>query len=343
MPALSFRCAALITCFALTGAMVPFSEAAAADIALNLKTANSLTPDQIEEINTWVAHTINQLKSGLPEDVSIARERLIKELHAPGTSSAYQSALAKAVLPGAEPLLKSPNLLVRLNTTMVMAQVNSVDAAVLLTPSITDKAEGVRFWACRAISTVVEPSAGEHRNLGDVREKDLLKSLSAQANAETSDAVFGEMVDLMATLNTPASQDALLTTLNGHLKALAADPERSCAVAGNGINALYRRFLQSGEKGLLMTRLMACAAHYQQLACRQLVKDPRNSRMIADRYDLLVTCDKLLRAQYPLMGGTKTPPPSATSHLSLKHWKEVLGLADQWEALLKEPPFSVKD
>lgn len=333
---------ALAACCLIVGSLAPFSGRAAADVAPSLKSSENLTPDNVTAINAQVMRAVNQLKSGLPDDISFGREWLIKELRTPGASVAYKNVLARILLPAAEDLLKSPNIQVRVNAVMVVAWVPSVDAAATLAPGVGDKSEGVRFAACRAMRKIIEPAGGEHRNLGAEQENALLVILHNAATKESNDLVFGEMVDLLSVIGTPASQNALLSVLDDRLPGYADPSEKSFKIPAGGISTLYRKLLQSGEKGAVMMHVMATAFRYERLAAQQLAVLPKDAfkKASGDRRDMVIAGDKLLRAQYKAMGGTGTLPPDIQGQASLDHWKDVQGMVNQWGDLLKVAPFA---
>ncbi len=316
---------------------------AQADATTSIKTTDTISAEQYAQIDAWVTRQMNQIRSGLPEDVSAARETLIKELRTPGASAAYKTALSKSVLASGAKLLDSQKLLVQVNMVTILAQVNTLDAVQALAPMVNSPAAGLRYKACQSIRLLIEPTPAERRSIGADREQILTKALAAQIAKETDRNAYREMVELLGTVATPAAQDALIRTLDARLSEHVSDAALTYETELLGINILYRKFIQSEEKGALMNNLLALAYRHEKLATAQIAGNLNTKDLqTKDRKDLIQACDKMIRAQYVRLGpGTGQLPPDLAPLTTFNKWKETLDALLKWEPLLKAAPFAL--
>ncbi len=338
---MSFHRPLLLTAALLAFGTLAMPAMAQADTA-SIKTTNTISAEQNAQIEAWVTRQMNQIRSGLPEDVSAARETLIKELRTPGASNAYKTAISNAVLAMGAKLLDSQKLLVQVNVITILAQVNTLDAVQVLAPMVSSPSAGLRYKACQSIHLLIEPTPAERRDIGDAREQLLTKALAAQIAKETDRNTYQEMVGLLGTIATPAAQGALIDTLNNRLDEHVADATLSYDIELLGINTLYRKFIQSEEKGALLNHLLAVAYRHEKLAIAQIAGNPNNKALQSKgRKDLVQACDKMIRAQYVRLGPGGALPPDLAPLSTFNKWKEAFDALVKWEPLLKAQPFSI--
>lgn len=319
--------------------------ARAQDAGGNLKTSENLSVEDVAKLEAWTTRQMNQLRSGLPEDVATARDLLIKELRTPGASNAYKSALSRVVLSMGADMIRSDKLLVRTNTAIVLAYINSLDGVAVLAQGVGDGAAGMRYKCCQSIRLLIEPTPAERRNIGSEREGVLIKALAARIIKEPDANVYREMVNVLAMVGSPATQEALLNALDARLANHVANTEESFETEVIAINALYQKFIQTDEKGPLLIRLLATAYLHEKLAAAQMTGDGALAKRIgADRKALVQACDKLIRAQYIRLNPGVQMPPDTTPLLTLgNRWKEVKQVVEQWKDLLKAAPVSIPE
>ncbi len=151
------HCFAFTLILALGIASAAFGQARTTALPSAIKTSESLSDEQRNRVEKWIAGQLDDLQGNDPDAVKAAREALSTEVQAPPANNAtvgYMDVYAELLNKHIAALAKHPSMLVRLNAAIVTARVAKQaqnwrlgDAALAF---MNDDTEPVAIWGLRA-------------------------------------------------------------------------------------------------------------------------------------------------------------------------------------------------
>lgn len=300
-----------------------------------------LAPAQQAAVESYVRERAGSLVSGPQERVVTARQDLLKPLLQPGASRFFLRAYGSALAQQLSPALTSPDLLVRLNTMIVVASAKDPSVLDLIVTGLADPSPSVRYWAAR--------SAGQLAAAVKLVQQDqdtLLATLLQAFEKENSDQVKQKLRAALIDLNIPEGIFRLLDSLSQEVDLYAADPTSNLDNTLESLRLLFVKTVEASSTGQPLpekiSRQMALVA-YRYLVLSVSVADASavDPNALTDYQEMIRLADAIL-GWVARRRPSQTPPapPSIQAEIEKQDWPMIRLRTEEWKQLLQVAPFS---
>lgn len=303
--------------------------------------ATALSVDQQETINRYINHRTELLLQGTKEQIIKARQELTEPLTWAGGTKIFHLAYSSAANHHLSLGLDSNQLLVRLNTMIVVHDLKAPDIVdLIIKKGLTDSSPSVRYWAGKAIA-----QAGVHGRLSIQDQTTILNALGPAIQKETSEHVLQRLLVGLVGLSIPEAASKLLDELNKRVILHTANPNLPLAAAIEGLRTLFVKTVEAKSNGQNVPndaiRQMALVAYrYLALSATLLDTDQLDEEHRTQYLDMIELADAALGWTARQMSQNLSAPPSIKNDLERQNWPLIRLRADEWNQLLKKPPFN---
>lgn len=287
--------------------------------------------------------------------VAEAREQLLSPLRTPGATDFFKRRYSTAVTELISPLMDGDRLIVRLNAMIVATRLTDHSAGPLAEKGIADPSPSVRYWAAKAIASLVEAEDSAGEPILDVADRlALLRTLEEVGVTEDSAEVLQQVMLAMAATGVPSAKERLLDLLGARLAWHVDRPYEPYLAESSGLRAVYQSLLRTRASDTAHIRQLAAIAHrYMNLISRSLaeaddrardadVDNPVNRELRADHAAMLELCEYALQYCHDELESTEQRPASIIQKIPLESWNQInLIVVNGWGDVLKAPPFNL--
>lgn len=344
---LGLNVAAAVLAWAATTVAV-WAQPATSQITGLLNTTTSLNAQQQQLVTGFVDSQAEQFQSAQIVDLVKARDNLLDiwaRQPSPQFLAFYEPLLAGRLTP----LLKSSNLLLRLNVMIAASHMTQAGTLPLALQGLNDDNSAVRYWAGKMAN-----SLGMAKKMTPAEEEQLLGVLTAQVVKEDNRFVVQQLLSGMGSLNVPQAGVALLQALDHRLagyvkdRSVAPVPEAMAldvlfAHVAMSLGAVNTARLSDENRQTLQTAL-SLQYRYTLLAARAMTANPAPADTLAQDYiNILNLGDKWMNwAAGKLAGKSGDVVHSFSAALKGNQWANVLLiLQDDVAKDLTSPPVNL--
>ncbi|MFW6059624.1 MAG: HEAT repeat domain-containing protein [Phycisphaeraceae bacterium] len=305
------------------------------NISTDLLTADDLSNEQQQRIDSYVASWCQQLHDGDDADVTRSRQRLAEPLNNPTEPSTtftgyYSPKLAECLLRG----LETDRLIVRLNAMIVVTYMVTEDALPLIEQGLGDENPGVRYWAAKAVQRLASREVWTR-----AQQVQLLQQLTDRLGQEQTGWVVQQLMLAIVGLELPEAAERMLTALNERVEGHAENPGRAIQAEQTGLERLYRELLGEGDRAALR-QLARTGYRYMRLAGTHLERGHVPEGYRPGYAEVIDVADTIMRTVNEELNGSQELPEATGEAVRQQDWDRVLVIADRWEQVLQEPPFN---
>ncbi|MCC5831060.1 MAG: hypothetical protein JJU36_16580 [Phycisphaeraceae bacterium] len=212
----------------------------ASSIAANSPEANA--------INAYVRFWADRMGTDDDQVVAARVAESRRELTAPfgrGPSSAFRTTYEAALSERLLPLAQSPQMLVRLNTMVITAQMRSQAIFPLIEAGMSDELPAVRYWAARAGNLLVQSGKASESDLRTRLDPEMqqrvLGIFGPKIATEVVGPVFQQMALAVGSLDSNEADNRMLDALNARIGLYATNPRIGPAGVRDAINQLSNK------------------------------------------------------------------------------------------------------
>ncbi|MEM9881680.1 MAG: hypothetical protein AAF800_02035 [Planctomycetota bacterium] len=297
---------------------------------------NFWSPEQRAAATGFVEEQIAALGSDDEARISTGRENLIAQLGG-GATERFVNQYAELVATQTAPLVGAEKLKTRVNAMLVLANMPHLDALPPALRGLDDPSAGVRYPAVLAV--------GEHLRSGrlvGLQRDEALTELARRVVDEDEVYIVKPMFDAMLGVEgaIPAVLDALNARLAWHVDRPTAPyfPERDT------IQDVTSRLLVSSQRRNDDVRQLARVGYrYLRLAAAQLAEGRVPEGRAKEHVDLVRVAASSLAFTHGDLDANRVAPGAPIEALERGNWDAVIGVADDWLDILKQPPFDFTD
>lgn len=300
-----------------------------------------LAPTQQAAVESYIRERADSLINGPQERIVTVRQDLLKPLLQPGASRFFLRAYGSALAQQLSPALTSPNLLVRLNTMIVVASVKDPSVLDLIVTGLADPSPSVRYWAARAAGQLAAAV-----KLVQQDQDTLLATLLQAFEKENSDQVKQKLRAALIDLNIPEGIFRLLDSLSKEVDLYAANPTSNLDSTLESLRLLFVKTVEASSTGQPLpekiSRQMALVA-YRYLVLSVSVADASavDPNALTDYQEMIRLADAIL-GWVARRRPSQTPPapPSIQAEVEKQDWPMIRLRTEEWKQLLQGAPFS---
>ena len=311
-------------------------------LAMEIITAESLTGQQRNMIDTYVARHAGQILEGQPAQLASARQMLLAPWDVEAATSTFRQHYRQSLAEHVDAALASDSLLVRLNGAILAARIRVDLAEPRLDAILADDSAAVRYWAARALRE--QAASGQ---LGAARQQSLAQRLRERIDAESAPAVLEQLLVAMATLPLQHAGEPLLQALNARAARHAEQPGQSVQPEHAAMQQLYRRLIEADNSpAAVRVQLSRAALRYMDLLAATLADadEEEFDEPVRQQYARCIElADHILRTLHRELGGAGGAPGAVTSAVEAGDWDAVRTAAQRWRDLLQQPPYNLDE
>ncbi len=310
-------------------------------LAMEIITAESLTGQQRNMIDTYVARHAGQILEGQPAQLATARQMLVAPWDVEAATSTFRQHYRQSLAEHVDAALASDSFLVRLNGAILAARIRVDLAEPRLDAILADESAAVRYWAARALRE--QAASGQ---LGAARQEALAERLRERIDAEGAPAVLEQLLVAMATLPLQHAGEPLLEALNARAARHAEQPGQSVQPEHAAMQQLYRRLIEADDApAAASVQLSRAAVRYMDLLAATLADaDEEFDEPVQQQYaQCIELADHILRTLHRELGGAGGAPGAVTSAVEAGDWDAVRTAAQRWRNLLQQPPYNLDE
>ncbi len=262
-----------------------------------------LTASQSQSISRYLEYYGDRLVLvDEPATVSLARKKLIEPLQQARATPAFRdgySALLVGVLERGSDALKHSESLVRQNAMVVVGYTAGgygVDAAI---DGLDDASWPVRYWAAKSL-VALSGSSGADAGLDEVRQREVLRSVTAALIEEQMTDVRGQLYTVLNVLSVSEARDVLIEALDRrtayyHQSGIGSGA-RAEFVAFRGLHSqMIQAQVASPQANLpRVKRYVTVAGKYVSLIRSEVAGGIDDEASTASVYDLLERCERAM-------------------------------------------------
>lgn len=301
-----------------------------------------LSSSQLARIDEYVSLYVNQISQGQPALIRTARQSLVEPFSWVGATGVFTQAYSASAGERLLRLIRSDNVMVRLNAMIITATLRDTSAVRLIELGLTDTSPAVRYWAGKAIKRM-----GDHPATTKEDQQALLTALMTvvQQEAPVSDPVFHQLFLGAVSLDLPEASDFLLGELNGRVQTYVQNPNRSLETVPLALRNLLVRWVKRVPTGQrvppkLLKQMVLVAYRYMILAALHLDSDRLDLHARNDYIEMLRLSDTILNWAAGLMlPKNQARPESIKQDVEIQNWPGILIISQGWEQLLTTEPF----
>lgn len=303
-------------------------------------TAQELSSEQRDRVVQYASHWCERMLAQRDADVSEAQRRLTEPLRSPaGPSPRFLEAYSEPLVDGlARCLAADERTHVRLNAMIVVAYMPPAPAIELIGQGVEDENPAVRYWALKSVQQI----ANRH-GWSNGQQLELLEMLTEVLRQEQATVVVRQVMLGLVGLDVRDAMEQTLEALNERADAHEASPGQALAPELTGLEQLFRRLIEAEDAAAAsrdLRELSRTAYRYIRLAAVSLNDGSVASEYAATYRSLILLADQILHEAHSELDGGQNPPPRVGSDVQNEDWSQVLDKAQQWGALLQEPPFN---
>jgi hypothetical protein len=303
-----------------------------------------LTNAQVAQIDAFIDHWIGQLREARDTGgLSAARSQIIGQIQLPGSSAAFREQYVKSLVSKLTPLLQDGRLVDRLNGMIMLSRTDNRAVYAIVEQALADEKSAVRYWAAKTIEDVEASQATDAPAIPTALRQSLLTALQTAAEQETEPATLAQIFSAMATLGEVAR---VIRSLDNRLLGHVEDPAALLLPERRAMEQLYLQLLRTiaeqGQAGVQpqVRELSRVAFLYLNLSSSQLAEaDAMNESVKADKVDMVLQSDQVLRWAVGQIGTAGVLPPPINNAVRIEDWQAIVAQLDFWRRELTGPPF----
>lgn len=283
-------------------------------------------------------------------EISEARDRLLGPVRTVGMSDAFASHYADRAAKSLVAMMASDRLAIRLNTMIVATRLPDDATARLAVIGLKDPAPGVRYWAAKALTSLLNADTRSGRPILDTQARLLLiQELQSVGKGETSVEALREILAAMTATGLPSAAHRVLELLESRLVVHANNPDAPCFAEAIGLRDAYRALLDRSIRGTAtladLRKLAGISQRYMHQIAANLAADPKvDNEQLEGRTLLIEIASIALNFCHEEAKITQPPPADTRTAIDNQQWNQVLTIAvDGWGALLRGEPFNFTD
>ena len=288
----------------------------------------SWNADQRAEAELFVSVQLSKVLSGEESEISEGKTALVEALTFPGGTERYISQLSESIAGGMEPLMASPELMVRVNAIFVCTYLDHANALGPIETGLKDDNAGVRYHAANAMANLL---AGE-RLTGNERTA-ALKVLVDTTVLEEDVYVVQPMLDALIR----TEDDALvLQVLNDRVARHIGQPHKIFDGEVRALQTVYTRIITNpNPPSALVRELAKVSVRYMRLVAEQLAAGQVPADRERSHVNMINVAATALRAAHENLAAPGFPPANPNP----ANPAGVRGIANDWVEVLLKPPF----
>lgn len=308
-----------------------------------------LTSTEKQQITSYVDFYLDELQNGSPQQVSVARSRLLDPLRRPQVPQGFMQGYTEVYVQRVLNRLAEGRDAMRLNVMIVAPRLAVQEALQLIQQGLTDENPGVRYWAAKALATIAQRPTDQN-GLSSEQQLAALDLLRNSIGNESSNAVLTQLLQAMSKLEVREAFDALLDALIRRLAFHTNSAGEPMMPEQEALRNLFQTLVRLEAQGQNVQdpvrQIARAALLYMTIAARQAEQaeqagQPLSPPQIADREAMIRLADQILRWAMPLptMLGPAAQgqmPQPITNALTRREWNFILTQANEWRRLLRD-------
>jgi len=300
-----------------------------------INTRSALTPNDGEEIDTFIAQWLEILIDGSDQDITNARSQLLEPISA-STSQVFLGRYAAGVRSQFGQALSSDNsLATRLNAMIIIHELADRGLTQLILRGLSDPSPAVQYWAALSIQELAETDVSDDLDT-------ILRSLDSLMNKADSKHVLEAAMVATVVLDESEATELYLRTLENRLPIHFVDETLDYSAELKPLPILWQRLLtRSDDQQDEIKRLAKIAGQYFNLAAGQLEAGLPESTDESSHIQMLRTSETILRGASGIFNASRMPDGNQVSNaIRSERWTQVIIFGERWLDVLKAEPFS---
>ena len=267
--------------------------------------SGALSPRQQQALDEDASKLVEQLIKGSDADVVKARSELLDPFDkAPKDRAffkiAYSGSVAHALFDAGA--MKSPRLIVRLNTMIIVAQLFDAAAIKLIDMGLADANPAVRYWGAKAAGQLAQAKSDEDHWLlaaAATERASLTPSRHRRPRSPSPDALQQELKSLQwgGSMSLTRSLGSLPPLIPASPSTPPIQTSRMTADTG-GLHELYvdqvQQAIEAAVDPAAMRKLVLVSYRYLALIAQQLVDGKPSPEIEAQYWEMLKICNVAL-------------------------------------------------
>ena len=308
-------------------------------LAMDIITADNLTGQQRNNIDSYVARHGGDLIAGEPAQLATARRALLAPWGVDDATAAFRQHYRAALAEQIDAALASDEVLVRLNGMILAARVELELDEPRLLELLADDSPAVRYWAAAAVRQLAASG-----RLGSTRQQALVAHLRPRIDAEADAAVLEQLLVALAALSPEHAAEPLLEALNARVAGHVEAPGRSVAPAHSAMQRLHRRLTEADNAPVAArVQLSRTALRYMDALAGALAEHELDASRQRQYARGVALTDHILRTMHSGLGGGGNPPGALTQAIEAGDWEAVRSAVGRWRTLLQQGPYNLDE
>lgn len=304
-----------------------------------------LSGAQRASIDEYVQYWIGPLSQTDESSIAQGRKQLIEPL-ALSNSSHFQSYYSKAVAKAMMNVLGKAKPTSRLNGMIVISRLRDPSALDPAMKAIADDNPAIRYWAAKAIKQIIEHMNTNSQTIPVADQQAVVKSIEKRMGNETAPPVLEQMLLVLAQMDSPAADVALIEALGQRATYHKANPGRAMFAEQAGLQRFFVKLVtrraNNGQaaNNKLIIDMTKPALMLMKVAAAELAAGNLSQKLADDHKAFVKISDQVLQwAVRELAPDTPRPAP-VRDLLLMDNWTAIQLQVSRWETILSQPPFN---
>lgn len=303
-----------------------------------------LNAEQTQSVRDFVEPWMGKLTGGESEDVTAARNAILREFRSTGISDSFRAALSVEVSRLMAEAIQSESDLVRINAMIIATQLTNDGAEQFIDAGLNDPNAAVQYWSAKAYLERVERAMAEGgAGMPAAEQRSVIQKVQGIFGNEPPTPVARVGIEILSGLTAVEARTATLALLHDRLDVHAAQPQMSYLAEQTAIQLLSEAIsLERRSDPGQVTELARAAYRYFVQINEQMQSGNVLESAAPGHLSMMDWCNKCLQAMTGKMEAA-VPPASGevNDQIRLGRWGDLAEMAQTWHAVLTAPPFSV--
>ena len=304
-----------------------------------------LTAEQLQSVTDFVGAWMDRLLAGDPENVTDARNAILREFRTPGISETFRDAFSVEVSKRLGDAVRSETDLVRINAMIIATQLTNPEADELIDEGLGDDNAAVQYWSAKAyLQRVERATADDGPGMTPAAQRAIIGKVQQVYDNSPSTPVARVGIEILSNLDVPEARETMLALLHDRVQYHADNPQASYLPEQTAIQLLSAEISRERRVDEDQVKEVARAAYrYFVLINNQMQTGNILEGVEPGHLSMLDWCYKCLNAmaaKFPNLSFTNDAE-TINDQIKLGEWDKLADAAQRWRNILTTTPFSI--